>query len=223
MPDMKKVAVLASGGMDSSILLADIARTDLAFPIYVRAGLAWEDEEFLALQAFLTAIQNSNIQPVTVLTAPMQALYDDHWSITGDGVPEAEAAGWSVFLPGRNVLLLSLAAIWCSTHGVSRIAIGTLWGAPFPDAAPEFFQKYSCALSLGLAHEVHIETPYRRLKKEDIIRQNARLPLELTLTCMAPRGGVHCGACNKCRERQDAFQRAAVPDRTSYAFTREHV
>lgn len=218
---MEKVAVLASGGLDSSILLADLARTGLAFPIYVRAGLAWEDEELLALEAFLKAVKDPNIQPATVLTAPMQALYSGHWSITGDGVPEA--AGWSIFLPGRNVLLLSLAAIWCSTHGVSRIAVGTLWGTPFPDSAPEFFQKYSRTLSLGLAHEVRIEAPYHRLNKEDIIRRNGGLPLELTLTCMAPRSGIHCGACNKCRERQDAFERAAVPDRTRYAFTREHV
>jgi 7-cyano-7-deazaguanine synthase len=221
---MEKVAVLASGGLDSSILLADIAQTKLSFPIYVRAGLAWEDEEFRALESFVAATKSPNIQPITVLTAPMQRLYGgDHWSVTGDGVPEAEAAGWSVFLPGRNILLLGLAAIWCSTHGVSTIALGTLWGTPFPDTAPEFFQDFARALSLGLAHEISIETPYRRLNKEDIIRRHGTLPLELTLTCMAPRGGVHCGACNKCRERQDAFQRATVPDRTRYAFTREQV
>jgi 7-cyano-7-deazaguanine synthase len=65
---------------------------------------------------------------------------------------------------------------------------------------------------------VQIEAPLRNLHKEDIIRQFKDLPLELTLTCMAPHdGGVHCGRCNKCRERQLAFEKAGVPDRTRYA------
>jgi 7-cyano-7-deazaguanine synthase len=43
------------------------------------------------------------------------------------------------------------------------------------------------------------------------------VPLELTLSCMNPRNGVHCGQCSKCRERRDAFRDARVADPTSYA------
>ena len=32
-----------------------------------------------------------------------------------------------------------------------------------------------------------------------------RYPLDLTFSCIAPRDGVHCGQCNKCAERQAAF------------------
>jgi len=43
------------------------------------------------------------------------------------------------------------------------------------------------------------------------------VPLELTLSCMNPQAGKHCGLCSKCRERRDAFHEARVEDRTQYA------
>jgi 7-cyano-7-deazaguanine synthase len=109
-----------------------------------------------------------------------------------------------------------LAAIWGSTHGVSRIAIGSLGGNPFPDATPEFFATFAHVLSIGLGHKVLIEAPLRGFHKEDLIKQFNHLPLELTLTCMAPKGSQHCGQCNKCFERQQAFHKAGVADRTIY-------
>ena len=43
-----------------------------------------------------------------------------------------------------------------------------------------------------------------------------RVPLELTLSCMQPHDGMHCGKCSKCRERRDAFREAGVSDPTPY-------
>jgi 7-cyano-7-deazaguanine synthase len=213
------VAVLASGGLDSAVLLADLAQRSTVFPVYVRQGLAWERQEQRALQAFLDALGSDRIKPVVTLSAPVREMYGDHWSVTGRGVPDADAPDIKVLLPGRNILLISLAAVWCSVHDVSRIAIGSLGGNPFPDATPEFFADLARVLSSGLGHTVAVEAPYRGVHKEDLIRRFRHLPLELTLTCMAPtrRGGVHCGTCNKCYERQQAFIRAGVADKTTYA------
>jgi len=213
--------VLASGGLDSSVLLADLARESVVYPIYVRKGLAWEDAERAALDAFVDALGNPNVRPVTTLSVPARDLYDDHWSLSGVGVPGAGTLDSAVYLPGRNVLLIGLAAVWCGVRGVSRIAIGSLGGNPFPDATPEFFEAFQLALSRGLDHEITIVAPYRGLRKEDLVREHRDLPLELTLTCMAPQGGVHCGRCNKCDERQAAFAAAGTLDRTGYTRERE--
>ncbi len=215
---MDSVAVLASGGLDSAVLLADLSRRSVVFPVYVRQGLAWESQEQRALQAFLDALGGDHVKPLVTLSAPVREMYGEHWSVTGRGVPDADAPDIKVFLPGRNILLISLAAVWCSVHDVSRIAIGSLGGNPFPDATPEFFAELARVLSTGLGHSVAVEAPYRGMHKEDLITRFRDLPLELTLTCMAPRrGGVHCGACNKCYERQQAFIRADVLDKTRYA------
>jgi 7-cyano-7-deazaguanine synthase len=214
---MDRIAVLASGGLDSSVLVADKARNAEVYPIYVQWGLKWEATERESLEAFLSALKSPNASAPTVISIPIKAVYGDHWSLSGESVPGADAPDSAVFLPGRNILLIGLAAVWCSTHGVSRIAIGSLGGNPFPDATPEFFEQFAAMLSTGLGHKIAVEAPYRGLHKSDIIRQFSELPLELTLTCMAPRGGKHCGRCNKCGERRNAFRESGVPDRTVYS------
>ena len=186
-------------------------------PIYVRKGLAWEDAEHAALLAFVKALGNPNVKPVTTLSVPVRQIYGRHWSVTGQDVPSYDAPDGAVYLPGRNVLLLGLTAVWCSIHGVSRISIGTLGGNPFSDATPAFFESFASVLSQGLGHRILVEAPYRGGSKSQLIRTHSHLPLELSLTCIAPSGGKHCGNCNKCRERREAFVEAGVEDKTAYA------
>lgn len=209
--------MLASGGLDSAILLADLARSTVVHPLYVRAGLAWERDERVVLGRFLDALASPNVRPVVELTAPDMARIDpSHWSVLGRGVPGIDAPDEDSFIPGRNILLLATAAVWCAVHDVHRIAIASLAGNPFPDAAPEFFDAFGRVLGLGLDRELVIEAPYRDRPKASLIAEHRALPLELTLTCASPRDGRHCGACSKCRERHAAFVAAGVPDPTGY-------
>jgi 7-cyano-7-deazaguanine synthase len=196
--------------------LADQARDNEVYPIYVQWGLAWEVTEHQALEAFLSALKNPHTHSPVLISVPIKAVYGDHWSLNGASVPSAEDPDSAVFLPGRNILLIGLAAVWCSTHGVSRISIGSLGGNPFPDATPEFFARFADTLGTGLGHKIIVDAPFRGLTKSDLIRRFAELPLELTLTCMAPKSGRHCGRCNKCGERRNAFSESGVPDRTVY-------
>ena len=48
------------------------------------------------------------------------------------------------------------------------------------------------ALSLGLAHPMAIETPYRTWQKPDVIRRGHAIgaPMALTLSCMNPVEGI---------------------------------
>jgi 7-cyano-7-deazaguanine synthase len=217
---VRRIAVLASGGLDSAVLLADLARENTAFPVYVEAGLAWESRELDALRAYLDAIATGNLQPLTVLEMPTRGLYGRHWSVTGDA-PGYDAPDEDVYIPGRNVLLIGVTAVWCALNNVDAIAIGSLDDNPFPDATPAFFEDYGRLLSGALAHPLDVIAPYRQQHKSQIIARFPHLPLHLTITCMAPveKDGVtlHCGDCNKCRERREAFAAAGVPDKTRYA------
>jgi len=212
----ERVAVLASGGLDSCVLLAELAKSAQVLPIYVRKGLVWEAEERKALESFTKALNNPNVQAITVLTLSGKELYEDHWSVTGRGIPDDKSPSDAVAIPGRNVLLIGLAAVWCSTHEVPRIAIGSLSGNPFPDATPQFFGRYESLLSEALGRKTAIDAPFRGILKEDLIRTHANLPLHLSLTCKAPKNGQHCGGCNKCEDRRVAFKAAGVPDKTRY-------
>jgi 7-cyano-7-deazaguanine synthase len=216
---MADVAVLLSGGLDSAVLAAQVAASAVVQPVYVRSGLAWEAGELAILERLLkTRPYASRVLPLVRLTHDVADLYPaSHWARVG-APPAYDTPDEDVYLPGRNILLLSKAAILCALGRIPRLAIGPLAGNPFPDATPAFFSAFAHALSLGLGHRLAIEAPLASLHKEEVIGLGVSLgvPLELTLSCMNPAGERHCGACSKCRERRDAFAAAEVPDPTEY-------
>ena len=213
--------VLLSGGLDSAVLVADEATRDEVQPIYVSVGLAWEAEEQAVVARFLAALPRSmRVRPLVALTVDMRDVYDaSHWAITGRP-PEYHTPDEDVYLPGRNVILLGKAGVYCASARIGRLALGTLGHNPFPDARPAFRDAMARALSLGLAHPLQIDAPYASISKAEVIRRGAALgvPFELTLSCMKPLGR-HCGECSKCRERHDAFVDAGIPDPTAYETT----
>jgi 7-cyano-7-deazaguanine synthase len=216
---IEPTAVLFSAGLDSAVLAAAEARNGRVHPIYVSCGLAWETQELEAVDRLLATPAFDGVSPIARLTFPARDLYPaTHWALTGNP-PAFDTPDEDVYLAGRNVMLLSKAAIHCARQSVHRIALATLSNNPFPDATPEFFAALSRALSLGLNHEIEVATPFAALHKEDVVKLGVELgvPLEVTLSCMNPRAGKHCGLCSKCRERRDAFHEAGVEDRTPYA------
>lgn len=216
---MPATAVLFSSGLDSAVLAAAEARTRTVHPVYVSAGLAWEGEELAAVDRLLASPVYRDLAPIARLTFTVADLYPaTHWALRGTP-PAFDTPDEDVYLTGRNVILLSKAGIYCAQQRIGRLALGPLAGNPFPDATPEFFAAMARALSLGLAHDLVVDTPFARMHKDAVIRLGVELgvPLELTLSCMNPKEGAHCGRCSKCRERRDAFHEAGVPDRTRYA------
>ena len=212
-------AVLFSAGLDSAVLAAAEAQHDPVHAVYVSCGLAWESQELDAVDRLLATPAFRRVRPLARLTFTAQDLYPaTHWAITGTP-PAFDTPDEDVYLTGRNVMLLSKAGIYCAQHGLNRIAMGTLAGNPFPDATPAFFDTMGRALSLGLSHPIEIAPPFAALHKSDVIQLGVKLgvPLELTLSCMNPQRGEHCGQCSKCRERRDAFHEAGVEDLTAYA------
>ena len=213
------VAVLCSGGLDSAVLLVEMARaTGRSIPLFVRAGHVWEAKERTALDRFVAAVGDARIDPVRELAVPMQDVYGAHWSMTGRDAPGWDAPDAEVELRGRNLVLLPKPLVLAATCGWPTLALGSLAGNPFPDATPTFFAALAAVASEGLRTSLAVVTPFRDLTKADVIRRGAALPLEHTLSCLTPDADlVHCGDCNKCRERADAFAAAGVADRTRYA------
>lgn len=213
----RPLAVLISGGLDSAVLLAEsLPRHPAVWPLYVRFGLFWEEAELHHLRRFLDAVRTPALQPLTVLEMPVTDLYGEHWSLTGVDVPAAGTPDAAVFLPGRNVLFLAKAMLWCHLNAVPALALAPLESNPFPDATPEFFASYEKIVNQAIGGAVRVLRPYAPLHKDEVIRRGRQLPLQWTFSCMRPRDGLHCGVCNKCAERQTAFARAACPDPTTY-------
>ncbi len=200
------------------MLLADAAtRHDDVLPLYVRTGLAWEQDELAMAERF--AVSVSGVRPVAAVAVDMRDVYpESHWAIRGEA-PAFDTPDTDVYLEGRNVILLAKASVYMARAGSSRVLLGSLSHNPFPDASRTFFDAMQHALSLGLAHPITVETPFSKMSKADVIRLGESLGVrfELTLSCMQPVNGGHCGRCSKCRERRDAFNEAGVRDTTAYA------
>ncbi len=210
-----EVVVLASGGLDSCALMGHLARGGArVHPLFVKSGLVWEGPELRFLRRFLEGLPSGiagNIRPLSVVSLPMVDLYGEHWSTTGRGVPAWDDPDDSVYLPGRNIVLLSEAAVHAAMLGVGRVAFGVLKGNPFPDAGPAFLRALEKSLSKGLAFPITFEAPFSSLTKVEVIRQSADLPLDLTFSCSNPKSGEPCAACAKCRERTLSLRAAGHP------------
>jgi 7-cyano-7-deazaguanine synthase len=216
-----RTAILLSAGLDSAVLAAAEARRSDVHPIYVSSGFAWEAQERAALERLLATPPYEKLAPLAALTFTVRDLYPaSHWALRGEP-PAFDTPDEDVYLTGRNIVLLSKAGIYCAQHRLTRLAIGPLAGNPFPDATPEFFTAMARALTLGLDCEIEIAAPFSGLEKRAVIRLGLELgvALALTLSCMNPQEGKHCGQCSKCRERRDAFHEARVVDPTEYAVT----
>jgi 7-cyano-7-deazaguanine synthase len=218
MPE-KYTAVLFSGGLDSAVLIADEIRQSRVQPVYVSVGFAWEHDERVIAARFLSSPTiKDHVEPIVHLQFDMRDVFTSaHWAVRGEP-PAFDTPDEDVFIDGRNVILLSKTAVFMARAGLSRVLMGPLAGNPFPDATPDFFEAMGRALSLGLAHPIEIDAPLSAFHKSEVVKKAVALgvPLELTLSCMQPADGLHCGRCSKCRERRDAFREAGVDDPTPY-------
>ena len=213
--------VLCSGGLDSAVLAAHESEKFLVQPIYVTGGLAWESVERQYLDRLLSTPKfASGVRPILEIQCLTTDVYSPkHWAIQGTP-PAYDTPDEDVYLPGRNILLLSKVAVYCALNNINRIAVGPLAGNPFADATPEFFLALADVLSMGLEKPIEIATPFLTLRKVDVINLGTTLnvPWSATISCMNPTQGIHCGRCSKCRERLQAFELVGIPDPADYAY-----
>jgi 7-cyano-7-deazaguanine synthase len=118
--------------------------------------------------------------------------------------PGAATPDEAVYLPGRNFILLT------------RIQLGVLSSNPFPDATPAFFRSFEKSIAQAIRWPIRAERPLEDMTKTELLRRGAHFDLALTLSCLRPRAGAHCGRCNKCAERLKAFREAGLADPGRY-------
>lgn len=231
-PRANAICVLVSGGLDSCVLLGMMAqRFKDIYPVYIRCGLRWEAAEIYWLKKYLSGLHRRtaasqrggsklwpkrNLHPLVILEVPVFDVYGSHWSLPASGrnrgrgaaarsgIPGKSSHDAEVYLPGRNLLLLSKAAVFCAQQGISSMAMGQLQGNPFPDATPKFLKLAEKTISIALDRPIRVFAPFRVLSKAKVIQLGMKLglPLHQSFSCLAPTPRHQpCGECNKCAER----------------------
>ena len=225
-----RAVVLASGGLDSTVTAAlarEAGHELLWLTVDYGQRHAIEVERARQVAAAMEAAKH------TVLTLDLRAFAGS--ALTGDlPVPKdrhsaERSRGIPVtYVPGRNLVLLSLAAAHAEAEGASLIYFGAnvLDYSGYPDCRPEFIRAFEAAVNAGTkaAAEgamLRVRAPLLEMTKADIIRTGIRLgaPLHLTHSCYDPVGDLACGRCDSCLIRREGFLRAGVEDPTRYAVT----
>ena len=217
--ELEAVVALVSGGADSGVMAAEALKTHRVNPLYVRQGALWEDAEEAAIRRFLAAIapEDGRLAPLRTARLDLPDGYASQWALRPEAnAPDAASPDEAVYLPGRNLSLLLQGALLAQSLEARTIMLGLLAGNPFPDSRPAFFQSFEQTYELATGYRVRVEAPLRGLHKGEVLRLGAALPIELTLSCIRPVGGRHCGRCNKCAERRRGFEEAGMKDLTAY-------
>ncbi|HCU24565.1 MAG TPA: 7-cyano-7-deazaguanine synthase [Deltaproteobacteria bacterium] len=204
--DMRRICVLTSGGIDSALLLGEaLASGHEIHPLYVATGLVWEAAEQHHLQILLNRLATERLKALSVLRAPLKDLFPDHWAFGAGAVPDAASPDEAVYLPARNLILLSQAAVFSEARRLEEVWIGVLKGNPFGDGRKDFFRAFEESCRLALPHPLKISAPFAELSKPEAMARHSDFPLDLAFSCLAPRGLEPCGRCNKCEELRRAL------------------
>lgn len=215
-----KVALLFSGGLDSTTLLYELLEEGhQVLPVSIHYGQRhWKE---LNASAFI--LQGLNIAPIRIELDVGRLLKGSSQTDKSVNVPEGHYADESMkttVVPNRNMMMLSIAGAIGIANDCSAVAYACHAGdhAIYPDCRPEFVNVMAEAFKLCHFDPVQLLTPYLLLKKSDIVRIGSEISVPYQLTWSCYKGGsYHCGKCGTCVERREAFVHAGVKDPTEYA------
>jgi 7-cyano-7-deazaguanine synthase len=118
------------------------------------------------------------------------------------------------FLPGRNIVFLSLGHAHAAGMGADELHIGLncVDFSGYPDCTVEFYESYRRMLQIGSPNGPALEAPLLNLGKREIAERARALGLgpNDTWSCYRPQirdGSVApCGECDACRLHTFAWQ-----------------
>lgn len=223
--------VLLSGGLDSTVALWWAKRG--SYTTIVSLGFSYGSrEEKASLRCFRTISRKAGCRNTLVRLDPLRRIWMGQSALLGGDVPAGvdgadREVTRAVWVPARNLVLLSFAASYAETlEGNVDLIVGfnEEEGRTFPDNSKEFVEKLNEVLPYSvLEKKITVVAPLIDLTKKEIVALSQKLgaPVELSCSCYQPKGflknrPVHCGVCQSCILRSRGFRSAGVPDPTLY-------
>ncbi|MBA5762941.1 7-cyano-7-deazaguanine synthase QueC [Vibrio sp. 404] len=206
---MNKAVVVFSGGQDSTTCLVQALKQydevhAITFDYGQRHKLEIEVAQKLAIELGVKAHKVMDVGLLNELA--ISSLTRDDIAVSHElqenGLPNS-------FVPGRNILFLTLAGIYAYQIGAETIITGVCETdfSGYPDCRDEFVKAMNNALIQGMDKRFEIKTPLMWLNKAEtwaLADQNQALALirEKTLTCYNGIIGDGCGDCPSCELRK---------------------
>ncbi|QYJ92145.1 7-cyano-7-deazaguanine synthase QueC [Shewanella spartinae] len=202
---MSKAVVVFSGGQDSTTcLIQALNQYDEVHAVTFDYGQRHSEE--IATAAKLAKdlkVASHKILDVTVLNElAISALTRDAIPVSNElmenGLP-------NTFVPGRNILFLTLAGIYAYQLGAESVITGVCETdfSGYPDCRDSFIKAMQSALEQGMDRELKLVTPLMWLNKAQTWAladkyHSLELVRDQTLTCYNGIVGSGCGTCPAC-------------------------
>jgi 7-cyano-7-deazaguanine synthase len=145
-----------------------------------------------------------------------------------DDQTKSSESARSVWIPGRNLLFLSIASAYSEIIG-NEVDIITGFnleeGTTFPDNTQEFIDDFTRTATRGILNaKVSVLSPVAGMRKNEIVElgKELKVPFEFSNSCYNPKGfdkekrPIHCGVCESCMRRKRGFEGSSVKDPTIY-------
>jgi 7-cyano-7-deazaguanine synthase len=208
-----RAIVLASGGLDSTVALAQAHRElEVRMVLFIdygqRAGER-EREAVISIASYYGLPFRQIDMPWLATTAPegMRAASVDGKKPELDGLD-------TVWVPNRNGVFLNTAAAFAEAYDCATVVAGfnREEAREFPDNSADYVDRINRAFELSTRKRVVVESPTIDLDKREILILGAELhaPLDHIWSCYQA-GESMCGVCASCR-RLVAAMTSLPPD-----------
>lgn len=215
-PDVKKVAVSISGGLDSTTLTYALVKRYGAENVFA-ISYFYNQKQSIELEMAEASCHKLNVQHYV---ADVGFLGDITKSVSANirgsgiemptiqdifGVPQPVT-----YVPYRNLVFSSILLSYAEANDCGAIALGI--------QAQDLYNYWDCSelfvcllqdiCNQNRLHQIQIFTPFTTLSKADEIAIGFEIGVDysLTLTCYNPDdNGVSCGKCPSCAERIRGF------------------
>ena len=217
----KKAIVLFSGGLDSTTCLYwALAQGYECETLTISYGQKHEREVRAAREIAERLGVKQNFVTLDFPWLASSSLVDNKQEIPDLPMEEIQSGKIpSTYVPGRNLVFLSIAASLMDSLQADAIVAGpnAVDFSGYPDCTPAFFSAASDAINRGtqrgVLNGVEVLAPLMDLSKAGIVKLGAQLgvPFELTWSCYSG-GDKPCGFCDSCKLRARGFAEAGVVD-----------
>lgn len=219
---MKKLVVVLSGGMDSTVLLYQVVDNfgkENVQTISFNYNSKHNDQEYLRA---VTSCKRLEVKTTRVNLPFVNELFKSDLLKSGGEIPEGHYEQLNMkrtVVPFRNGIMLSIAAGFAESVEATELYIGNHFGdhAVYPDCRESFINPMAKAIYQGTYAKIQLISPFCKKTKTDIavIGNNLGVYWEETYSCYKGMA-EHCGRCSTCYERREAFVDAGLDDPTVY-------
>ena len=206
MQNLKKGVILASGGLDSTTLCYLFIRKNIEFvPLIINYGQHCFRTELDRLKQVLP---DNYLNKVEILNISEIYKYSNSKFIKASNLWQEEITAEDLYIPYRNVLILTIAASFARTIGLYYVYSAFINSnhAKEIDCSSVFLNNLEKLLrEYG---SVKIEMPFKNFSKFEVAKLGIELgvPIGKTFSCQASPD-IPCGACPNCVDRLEALKR----------------